>query len=111
MNKKLLDNLIYKKEAYREWKQEQVAWVEYREIIWAAKGQVRKAKALTELNLGKYIKGNAFKLVGRFRLDIEKKFFMVTLMRHWDMLPREAVGAPTMEMFKVRLNEALSNLV
>ena len=112
MNKKLLDNLIYKKEAYREWKQGQVAWVEYKEIIWAAKGWVRKAKALIELNLGKDIKGNGFKLkVGRFRLDIDKKFFMMRLMRHWDRLPREAVNAPILEVFKVKLNEALSNMI
>lgn len=29
-----------------------------------------------------------------FRLDIEKKFLTVRVMRHWIRLPRKAVGAP-----------------
>ena len=33
MNKELLDKLKHKKEAYRGWKQGQVAWEEYREIV------------------------------------------------------------------------------
>ena len=33
MNKELLGKLKHKKEAYRGWKQGQVAWEEYREII------------------------------------------------------------------------------
>ena len=48
MNKELLDKLKHKKEAYRGWKQGQVAWEEYREIVQAARDQVRKAKALIE---------------------------------------------------------------
>ena len=55
MNKELLDKLKHKKEAYRGWKQGQVAWEEYREIVRAARDQVRKAK---ELNLARDIKGN-----------------------------------------------------
>jgi len=39
-------------------KQGQVAWEEYREIIQVAREQVRKAKALTELNLARDVKGN-----------------------------------------------------
>ncbi|GAB0207101.1 mitochondrial enolase superfamily member 1 [Grus japonensis] len=54
MNKELLDK--HKKEAYRVWKQGQVAWEEYRETVRAARDQVRKAKALTELNLARDIK-------------------------------------------------------
>ncbi|KFW68190.1 hypothetical protein AS28_13777, partial [Pygoscelis adeliae] len=57
-NKELLDKLKHKKEAYRGWKQGQVAWEEYREIVPAARAQVRKAKALIELNLARDIKGN-----------------------------------------------------
>ncbi|KFW73581.1 hypothetical protein AS28_12130, partial [Pygoscelis adeliae] len=59
MNKELLGKLKHKKEAYRGWKQGQVAWEEYREeIIQAARDQVRKAKALIELNLARDIKGD-----------------------------------------------------
>ncbi|KFW65086.1 hypothetical protein AS28_14346, partial [Pygoscelis adeliae] len=58
MNKELLAKLKHRKEAYRRWKQGQVAWGEYREIVRAARDQVRKAKALTELNLAGDIKGN-----------------------------------------------------
>ncbi|KFW02241.1 hypothetical protein N326_06953, partial [Eurypyga helias] len=55
---------------------------------------------------------NGFKLkVGRFRLDTRKKFFTKWLVRHWNRLPREAVDAPSLEVFKARLHEALSNLV
>ncbi|KFV16061.1 hypothetical protein N340_10026, partial [Tauraco erythrolophus] len=58
MNKELLDQLGHKKKAYRGWKQGQVAWEEYREIVRATRDQVRKAKALIELNLARDIKGN-----------------------------------------------------
>jgi len=58
MNKELLDKLKCKNEAYGGWKQGQVAWEEYRDIVQAARDQVRKAKALTELNLSRDIKGN-----------------------------------------------------
>ncbi|KFR06227.1 hypothetical protein Y956_15571, partial [Nipponia nippon] len=55
---------------------------------------------------------NSFKLrEGRFRLDIRKKNFTVQVVRHWNRLPREAVDAPCLEVFKVRLDGALSNLV
>ncbi|KFP03259.1 hypothetical protein N300_09649, partial [Calypte anna] len=50
---------------------------------------------------------NGFKL-GRFRLDIRKKFFSVRVVRHW---PEDAVDAPSLEVFKARLDGALSNLV
>ncbi|KFM04906.1 hypothetical protein AS27_09897, partial [Aptenodytes forsteri] len=55
---------------------------------------------------------NGFKLKeGRFRLDVRKKFFTMKVVRHWTRLPREAVDAPSLEVFKARLDGALSNLV
>ncbi|KFQ11495.1 hypothetical protein N329_02822, partial [Haliaeetus albicilla] len=55
---------------------------------------------------------NGFKMKeGRFRLDVRKKFFTLRLERHWNRLPREAVDAPSLAVFKARLDGALSNLV
>jgi len=44
------------------------------------------------------------------RLDIRKMFF-IRAVRHRHRLPREVVDAPSLEAFKIRLDEALSNLV
>jgi len=48
---------------------------------------------------------------GRFRLDIRKKFFTVRVVRHWNRLPKDMVDCLSLEIFKVRLDQALSNLI
>jgi len=53
--------------------------------------------------------GNGFKLKeGRFRLDIRKKLFTISVVRHWHRLPREVVVAPCLETAEVRQDGALS---
>lgn len=55
--------------------------------------------------------GNAFRLKeSRFRLDSRKKFLTVGVMRPWNQMPR-VVNTPPLELFKVRFDETLSNLV
>ncbi|KAK4812295.1 hypothetical protein QYF61_014081 [Mycteria americana] len=48
---------------------------------------------------------------GGVRLDIGKKCLTMRVVRHWHRLPIEAVDAPSLEVFKVRLDGALSNLI
>ncbi|KFQ72207.1 hypothetical protein N335_13698, partial [Phaethon lepturus] len=47
---------------------------------------------------------------GKFTLDIRKKFFTIGVMRQWNRLSREVVDASSLEVFKARLDGALSNL-
>jgi len=55
---------------------------------------------------------NGFKLrLGRFRLDIRRKFFTQMVVMHWNRLPKEVVDAPSMEAFKARLGVVLDSLV
>ncbi|KFV04732.1 hypothetical protein N340_11070, partial [Tauraco erythrolophus] len=77
------------------------------------KGAYRKAgEGLFTRACSDRTRGNGFKLKeGRFRLDLRKKFFTLRVVRQWNRLPRAVVDAPSLEVFKARLDEALGNLV
>ena len=44
-------------------------------------------------------------------MNVRKKFFTMRVWRHWNRLPRRVVDVPSLEVFKVRLDGALSNLI
>ena len=84
-------------------------WGDLRAAFQYLKGAYKKAgEELFTGACSDRTRGNGFKLKeGRFRLDVRKKFFTVRVVR----LPREVVDAPSLEVFKARLDGALSNLV
>jgi len=55
---------------------------------------------------------NYFELIKYiFILDVKINFFTVRVFRHRNRLSREAVDAPSLEVFKARLDETLRTLV
>jgi len=81
--------------------------------FWYVKGAYKKdGDGLFTRVCSNGTRGNGCQLKeGRFRLDLRKKFFTMRVVKHWNSLPREAVDAPSLAVFKVRLDGALSNLV
>ena len=78
----------------------------------SSQGAYKKAREGLFTRCSERTRGNGFKLKGgRFRSDVTEQFFTVRVVRHWNRLPREAVDAPFLEVFKARLDGALSNLV
>jgi len=54
---------------------------------------------------------NSFKLKEvRFRFNLSQNFFTQRVVRPWHRLITEAMGAPSLEVFKTRLDGALGSL-
>ena len=44
-------------------------------------------------------------------MDIRRKFFTQKVLKHWNRLPKEVVGAPSLDAFEARLDVTLGILV
>ena len=54
-------------------------------------------------------RGHSLKLLqGRFRLDLRRNFLRENIVKYRNGLPKEVVESPSLEMFKKRLDVALS---
>jgi len=80
--------------------------------FWFLRGYKKKGDRPFSMISGDRTRESGYKLEEKiFRLDIRKKFFTAGMVRHWNNLPRELVDAPSLETFKVRLDQALCNLI
>jgi len=48
---------------------------------------------------------------GKFRLNIRKNFYSEKVTRHLNMLPREMVVSPSLEVFKERIDVVVRDIV
>lgn len=55
--------------------------------------------------------GHKLKYKNCFRLGTRRKKFNMKTVKHWNRLPKEAVLSPSLEVFKIQPEKALSNLV
>ena len=80
-------------------------------MVWL-KNEVTAELSLFERVDNSRTRGNGFKLKEeRYRLDIRGKFFTMRVVRCWNRLSREVVDAPSLEVFKARLDGALGSLI
>lgn len=48
---------------------------------------------------------------GMFRMDIGKNLFTVEVVRRWNRMAREALDAPSLAVFRARLDVSFINLL
>ncbi|CAM4707266.1 unnamed protein product [Lepidochelys kempii] len=71
-----------------------------------------EGEELFKLSTNVDTKPNGYKLViGKFRLEIRRRFLTIRGVKFWNSLPREAVGAKDLSGFKIKLNKFMEEMV